>query len=184
MQSLSAAALSHPASSIRWRRDWMKSFSGGVRNPFRLASIAAINDLYVGDVGRAREKEVDVARHLHHRQQQQLPTSADLILKDADNTSYSQTRRAAQTPIGEYTHSGIDIRADSSIAPSPQLAGKYVFGELGSTNARLFYHMVLAGGIIHVSIRLRGSAPLVEDRMDGLGEDQSATLRAGEWEYC
>ena len=58
----------------------------------------------------------------------------------------------------------------------PALAGKYVFGDLGTTNARLFY-MDAAGGTIS-ALQFSGDSAPLNARMDSLGEDQNGDIFA------
>jgi hypothetical protein len=58
----------------------------------------------------------------------------------------------------------------------PALAGKFVFGDLGSTNAKLFY-MDAAGGTISALQFTGDSAPLSAP-LDSMGEDQNGAIYA------
>jgi glucose/arabinose dehydrogenase len=154
-------------------------FLYGLRNPFRFSFDSANpNNLYIGDVGQSQREEVDlvnVANVTSSNDNYGWPYREGTL----HNTSYPSAPDVGNDPIGEYTH-GDGIAIDGGFVyrgnAIPQLAGKYVFGDLGSTNARLFY-MDASGGTIS-ALQFSGDSVPFTGRMDSVGEDQNGNIYA------
>jgi glucose/arabinose dehydrogenase len=154
-------------------------FLMGMRNPFRFSfDRGNPNEMYVGDVGQSAREEVDLI-HVSSITGSNNNFGWPFLEGTADNSNYAQSGAGTVAPIAEYTHSdGISIQGGFVYRGTaiPQLTGKYVFGDLGSSNARLFY-MDAAGGTISELQYGSGGAPLT-GRMDSLGEDQAGNIFA------
>ena len=124
-------------------------YAYGLRNPYRFNFDSATGALLVGDVGQTQREEVD-----------SITSGGNYgwpyFEGTRDNTGTNGSGRTLPggftsiAPIAEYTHGdgiatlGGYVYHGSDI---PALAGKYVFGDLGSSIGRLFYTNATGGTI-------------------------------------
>jgi glucose/arabinose dehydrogenase len=154
-------------------------FLYGLRNAFRFSFDSGNPDkLFIGDVGQSAREEVDeinVNAVTSSNNNFGWPFDEGTL----HNTSYPTAPDIGNAPIAEYTH-GDGIAIDGGFvyhgSAIPALNGKYVFGDLGSTNARLFY-MDATGGTIS-ALQFSGDSAPLSGRMDSLGIDQNGDIFA------
>jgi glucose/arabinose dehydrogenase len=155
-------------------------FLYGLRNPFRFSfDRSSPNSLYIGDVGQGAREEVDltnVSTITSSNNNFSWPFREGTL----HNGSYPSAPDIGNDPIGEYTHVNGQVAIQGGFVyrgnAIPALAGKFVFGDLGSTNAKLFY-MDAAGGTISALQFTGDSAPLSAP-LDSMGEDQNGNVYA------
>jgi len=188
----STPASTDPASANNKYRIPSNPFSGattgadevflyGMRNPFRFSfDRGNSNELYVGDVGQGAREEVDLA-HVSSITGSNNNYSWPYREGTLHNTQYAAQPDIGVDPVGEYTHGdGISIQGGFVYRGSliPQLSGKYVFGDYGTTSStsRLFY-MDAAGGTIS-ALQISGTGVTLTSRLYSIGQDQSGELYA------
>jgi len=149
-------------------------YAYGLRNPYRFNFDSASGALLVGDVGQTQREEID-----------SITAGGNYgwpyFEGTRDNTGANGSQRTPPigftsiAPIAEYTHSdgiatlGGFVYHGSSI---PELAGKYVFGELGASAGRLFYTNATGGTINEFNY----PAGTIASTINGFGQGDNGQL--------
>ena len=122
----------------------------GLRNPYRFSFDATSNQMIIGDVGQNNIEEVDLGvsgkNYGWNRKEGTFlfnPANGTITADPAPDPAFTD-------PVAQYSHTdGIAVIGGFIYRGTlvPALAGKYVFGDLGSSSGRLFY-ADLADGLI------------------------------------
>ncbi len=125
-------------------------YAYGMRNPYRFGFDNTTSRLIVGDVGQGQREEIDSITVGGNYGWPFVEGTRD----NSGGNGSGRTLPAGFTslaPIAEYTHGdGIAVLGGFVYRGSefPSLVGKYIFGDLGSSNGRVFY-MDANGGTIN-----------------------------------
>ena len=151
-------------------------YAMGLRNPYRFNFDSATGKLYVGNVGQDNIESVDLVT---------LGGNYGWPYFEGTRNNQADTGRTTlagftfTTPIAEYTHGdGVAViggAVDRNPA-TPTLDGEYIFGDLGSSAARLFY-MAAGGGTISEFNYAAGSV-VPSSNVYGFGVDSAGNVEA------
>jgi glucose/arabinose dehydrogenase len=136
-------------------------YAYGLRNPFRSSFDPTAGTFYVADVGQGQREEIDTITN---------GGNYGWVFREGtrDNSGANGSGRTTPAgftsiaPISEYTHGdGIAIIGGELYRGSavPAAAGKYIFGDLGSSIGRMFYTDPANGNIFELKYDASGATP-------------------------
>lgn len=156
-------------------------FSYGFRNPWKFSFDRSTGELYLADVGQDKYEEIDIVenggnygwrimegRHFYDKDLAEL---LGISLEDLEFSIHEYTHDLGKSIIGGYVYRG---------AQSPDLVGKYVFGdwstEFMSPRGKLYYLEEIEPDIWkRYEFKLRNDKPLKRFIL-GFGEDEDGEI--------